>query len=228
MTADRGIVPETGPNRCGEPRSSSHRASAARRSRRGTNARGCFVPGEKSQHRPFNPFDKSAVSSDADLRTARKITGRRSCSAATASIEEASWSWSPIALSSCDDERAVDLSTGEEIVLLASTAGGPCEQTRWALRCDRWSQLYHPAIARLVDYGIVGEMRRFEAWRGGPPWQGSRAAREQATRSGRCISARKRTHGRHLVGARGRKPGRSRDRGAARRCRVRRGAGIAV
>ena len=79
------------------------------------------------------------------------------------------------------DGRAVDLSTGEEIVLLASTAGGPCEQTRWALRCDRWSQRYHPAIARLVDYGIVGEMRRFEAWRGGPPWQGSRAAREQAT-----------------------------------------------
>src|SRR6185436_2500370 len=79
------------------------------------------------------------------------------------------------------DERAVDLSTGEEIVLLASTAGGPSEQTRWALRCDRWSQLYHPAIARLIDYGIVGEMRRFEAWRCGPPWQGSRAAREQAT-----------------------------------------------
>ena len=78
------------------------------------------------------------------------------------------------------DERAVDLSNGEEIVLLASTAGGPCEQARWALRCDRWSQLYHPAIARLVDYGIVGEMRRFEAWRCGPPWQGSRAAREQA------------------------------------------------
>ncbi len=78
------------------------------------------------------------------------------------------------------DERAVDLSTGEEIVLLVSTAGGPREQTRWALRCDRWSRLYHPAIARLVDYGIVGEMRRFEAWRAGPPWQGSRTAREQA------------------------------------------------
>ena len=78
------------------------------------------------------------------------------------------------------DERAVDLSSGEEIVLLASTAGGPREQTRWALRCDRWSRLYHHAIARLVDYGIVGEMRRFEAWRCGPPWQGRRTAREQA------------------------------------------------
>ena len=79
-----------------------------------------------------------------------------------------------------DDERAVDLSSGEEIVLLASTAGGPCEQTRWTLRCDRWARLYHPAIARLVDYGIVGEMRRFEAWRCGPPWQGGRAAAAQA------------------------------------------------
>jgi DNA-binding NtrC family response regulator/tetratricopeptide (TPR) repeat protein len=78
------------------------------------------------------------------------------------------------------DGRAVDLSTGEEIMLLASTAGGPTEQTRWAIRCDRWSQLYHPAIARLVDYGIVGEMRRFEAWRCGPPWRGSQAAGEQA------------------------------------------------
>ena len=37
-----------------------------------------------------------------------------------------------------------------------------------------------PRIARLVDYGIVGEMRRFEAWRCGPPWQGGRAAAAQA------------------------------------------------
>ncbi len=65
-------------------------------------------------------------------------------------------------------------------MLLASTAGGPREQTRWTLRCDRWARLYHPAIARLVDYGIVGEMRRFEAWRCGPPWQGGRAAAAQA------------------------------------------------
>ena len=36
-----------------------------------------------------------------------------------------------------DETRAVDLSSGEEIALLASTAGGPSEQTRWALRCDR-------------------------------------------------------------------------------------------
>ena len=79
-----------------------------------------------------------------------------------------------------DDERAVDLSSGEEIVLLASRAGGLAEQTRWTLRCDRWSRLYHPAIARLVDYGVVGEMRRFEAWRCGPPWQGGRAAAAQA------------------------------------------------
>jgi DNA-binding NtrC family response regulator/tetratricopeptide (TPR) repeat protein len=79
-----------------------------------------------------------------------------------------------------DDERAVDLSSGEEIMLLASTAGDPYEQTRWTLRCDRWARLYHPAIARLVDYGIVGETRRFEAWRCGPSWRGGRAAAAQA------------------------------------------------
>jgi DNA-binding NtrC family response regulator/tetratricopeptide (TPR) repeat protein len=79
-----------------------------------------------------------------------------------------------------DDERAIDLSSGEEIMLVSSTAGSLSEQTRWTLRCDRWSRLYHPAIARLVDYGIVGEMRRFEAWSCGPPWQGGRAAAAQA------------------------------------------------
>jgi len=51
-------------------------------------------------------------------------------------------------------------------VWLASTAGGLAEQTRWRLQCDRWSRLYHPAIARLVDYGIVGETAPFEASRG--------------------------------------------------------------
>ena len=85
-----------------------------------------------------------------------------------------------------EDERVVDLASGEEILLAASTAGGPSEQTRWTLRCDRWSRLYHPAIARLVDYGLVGEMRRFEAWRGGPPWQGGSAAAAQAV--GRAAS----------------------------------------
>ena len=38
--------------------------------------------------------------SDTERLTARKTTGRRSCSAASSSIEEASWSWSPIASSS--------------------------------------------------------------------------------------------------------------------------------
>ena len=78
------------------------------------------------------------------------------------------------------DERAVDLSNGEEIQLTRSTAGGPSEQARWTIRCDRWSRLYHPAIARLVDYGIVGEMRRFEAWRCGPAWKGGQGAAAQA------------------------------------------------
>ncbi len=61
----------------------------------------CLAAGEKSPHRPRDLFDKSAASGDWDLCGVRQITGRRSCSGATASIEEASWSWSPIALSSC-------------------------------------------------------------------------------------------------------------------------------
>ena len=47
-------------------------------------------------------------------------------------------------------------------------------------------------------------------------------------RSGVRVSARQRAHGRDPFDARGANPGRSRDRGAERRCRVRRGAGVAA
>ena len=63
--------------------------------------------------------------------------------------------------------EATDLASGSRVVLLASTAGGRSDQARWAYQCDWLFRLRHPACARLVDYGLCGEMKRFEAWRGG-------------------------------------------------------------
>ena len=51
-----------------------------------------------------------------------------------------------------DDQRAVDLSSGEEIMLMASTAGGPSEQTRWTLRCDRQrARSHHVSLPETVS-----------------------------------------------------------------------------
>ena len=61
--------------------------------------------------------------------------------------------------------RTIDLASGEDVVLIVSTSGGRSEQVRWAARCDGLSRVVHPALAELVDYGVFGEMKRFEAWR---------------------------------------------------------------
>ena len=82
--------------------------------------------------------------------------------------------------------RAIDLATGARVILALGTAGGVAEQTRWSMRCDWLHRLHHRAIAPLVDFGIVGETSRFEAWRCTEIWQGSpdiaRAVRECAGR----------------------------------------------
>ena len=80
------------------------------------------------------------------------------------------------------DGRVVDLATGYASVLTIMSAGGPTEQTRWGVRCDLLQKLHHHAIARLVDYGAVGETERFEAWRCGPVWRGARAQAEDVMR----------------------------------------------
>src|SRR5947208_368599 len=72
-----------------------------------------------------------------------------------------------------DDCSAIDLATGERVEFVMSTIGGMSEQARWACRCDRFHRLHHRSIARLVDYGPLGETRRFEAWRSDGRWQGS-------------------------------------------------------
>jgi DNA-binding NtrC family response regulator/tetratricopeptide (TPR) repeat protein len=73
-----------------------------------------------------------------------------------------------------DDGRAMDLASGTQILLTVRTAGGTFDQLRWTVRCDTLHALHHRNIARLVDFGLVGETSRFEAWVCGTPFVGSR------------------------------------------------------
>ncbi|MCU1384518.1 MAG: hypothetical protein JWL71_3215, partial [Acidobacteria bacterium] len=67
-----------------------------------------------------------------------------------------------------EDGRAFDLVTGGQVTLIVGTAGGVSEQLRWTVRCTSIRGLRHRAKAPLVDFGMVGEASRFEAWYGGP------------------------------------------------------------
>ena len=82
--------------------------------------------------------------------------------------------------------RAIDLATGAGVILTIGSAGSVSEQTQWTLRCDGLHRLHHRSIAPLLDFGIIGESSRFEAWRCGGTWQGSPqvacAVRERADR----------------------------------------------
>ena len=53
-----------------------------------------------------------------------------------------------------DDGAAIDLATGQSVVLTIAGAGGCADQTRWAVRCHALHTLHHPAIAPLVDGGL--------------------------------------------------------------------------
>jgi len=72
-----------------------------------------------------------------------------------------------------DGERAFDLATGARVVLVVGSAGGVSEQLRWVDRCNAFRGVHHPLIARLVDFGLVGEASRFEAWACGATWGGA-------------------------------------------------------
>src|SRR5258707_3071669 len=72
------------------------------------------------------------------------------------------------------DGRAIDLATGRTATLVTGSAGGISDQARWSVRCDVLQRLHHRGVATLVDFGIVGECSRFEAWSCGPEWTGLR------------------------------------------------------
>ena len=76
------------------------------------------------------------------------------------------------------DDRgfAIDLATTERVQLITSVVGGPSEQTRWAERCAWLSRAAHPSLSPLVDYGVIGETQRFEAWAVQSGWHGAPSA----------------------------------------------------
>ena len=72
-----------------------------------------------------------------------------------------------------EDGRAFDLATGGTVVLVVGSAGGVSDQMRWTDRCGAFRTLHHRSIAPLVDFGLLGEASRFEAWSCGPVWTGA-------------------------------------------------------
>src|SRR5262249_2438597 len=72
-----------------------------------------------------------------------------------------------------DEERAIDLATGGSGRLRMTGAGDAADDRRWLLRCDDLHRLRHPVLASLVDYGVIAEGRRFEAWACGLAWSGA-------------------------------------------------------
>ncbi len=57
------------------------------------------------------------------------------------------------------------------------------EPVRWTLRCDTLHGLRHRSLASLVDYGPIGQGRRFEAWAVEGLWTGADEARRRARAS---------------------------------------------
>jgi len=72
-----------------------------------------------------------------------------------------------------DNSVAIDLATGERALVVIGSAGGVSDQVRWIERCQLLHALEHRAVAPLVDFGLVGESSRFEAWGCGVLWRGS-------------------------------------------------------
>ena len=55
-----------------------------------------------------------------------------------------------------DGQTALDLATSQRVALDIASTGSEREQRIWALSCDAAERRHHPAIARLIDYGLVG------------------------------------------------------------------------
>jgi DNA-binding NtrC family response regulator len=64
---------------------------------------------------------------------------------------------------------ARDLATLRTVWLTIANVENDDAQRMWTLRCDEWWHLRYPSAAVLVDYGLLGTARRFEAWEGEAP-----------------------------------------------------------
>jgi len=100
-----------------------------------------------------------------------------------------------------EDGRAFDLSTGARVTLVVGSAGGISEQLRWVKRCDTLRARRHPAMAPLVDFGLVGAFSRFEAWGCGDALRGCSAGTSAHAGATRWFRACGRSGGEWLSGS---------------------------
>lgn len=59
---------------------------------------------------------------------------------------------------------AVDLASGERVLLRSCARREPRLQAEWSVRCASLFDLWHPNLATLVDFGLIGDTGVFEAW----------------------------------------------------------------
>ena len=85
-----------------------------------------------------------------------------------------------------DDRRVLDLATGAAVLLRVAPAGSRSEQTCWAIRCDGLQKLRHRSLAALLDYGLLGDNERFEAWQCGWDVGSARAAADEGAED--CVA----------------------------------------
>ena len=70
----------------------------------------------------------------------------------------------------------LDLASGAPVRVLLSPAGSLAHQAIWSERCASLARLRHPMLNPLLDYGLAGPHRLFEAYATGPPVRASNAA----------------------------------------------------
>ena len=59
----------------------------------------------------------------------------------------------------------LDLATGDRAWLRVAPALRGVKAVRWAERCAALTTLWHPGMAECLDFGLLGEKTRFEAYR---------------------------------------------------------------
>ena len=133
---------------------------------------------QKMQHSPLTPSEKFASSGAQHCDLPGVSRGPFSCTVVShrfnATEEDAMQLVADrFAAPDGGGGRAFDLATGGTVVLVVGSAGGVSDQMRWTDRCGAFRALHHHSIVPLVDFGLLGETSRFEAWSCGPAWTGA-------------------------------------------------------
>jgi hypothetical protein len=60
--------------------------------------------------------------------------------------------------------ETIDLATNRPVVIRRLSAGSRSSQVAWSARCAEFATFRAPRTAALVEYGLIGSSRLFEAW----------------------------------------------------------------